>query len=207
MDNDITLETLYKNFICLSEKCNILETEVERLKYIIAKPRCAKRPRVKMVPEIVNNDRKTILWMDYQIVVVQSQMKYIFEGDMVYAIEKIIEDNYGELPLTACKEKSNILYVYGLQNESWSEPRSGSTINGAVWSIFTENLFIEWMQNIKHQILREFLKWKAAQEKKYDEEEENTEKCMQYLQRIIGGNKKNENESVFKWLCKKLKQQ
>jgi len=206
MENGLTLETLYKSIKCLSEKCDTLETEVERLKSIIAKPRCikTKTPRIKIVPEIVNNNRKSTLWTDYHIIVVQSQMKYIFEGDMVYAIEKIIEDNFEELPLTACKEKSNILYVYGFQNEL-------STTNGAVWTIFTENQFMEWMQNIKHQILKEFLKWKADQEKKYDDEEENIEqfieKCMQYLQRIIGGNKTNENESVFKWLCKKLKQQ
>jgi len=195
--NNITLETLFKNIQFLTQKCNMLEKEVGRLSTLLSKPSYTRTrmARIKTVPEIVNMHQPIILWKEYATVVSPSQMKYIFEGDMVYAIEKIIDNETVELPLAACKEKSNTIYVYGAQNE--------------LWTIFSEKQFNEWMEAIKHQILREFLKWKAEEEKKMCEDENPEgfiDKCMRYLQRIICGNKTKENEAVFKSLCKKFKQ-
>jgi len=195
--NGITIETLFKSIQHLTQKCNILEKEVGRLSTLLSKPSYArtKIPRIKTVPEIVNMYQPVILWKEYTTVVSTAQMKYIFEGDMVYTIEKIIDNETVDLPLAACKEKSNTIYVYGSQNETWT--------------ILSEKQFNEWMEAIKHQILREFLKWKAEEEKKMGEDENPEvfiDKCMRYLQRIIGGNKSKENEAVFKSLCKKLKQ-
>lgn len=195
--NNVTLETLFNSIQHLTQKCGILEKEIDRLNSLVSKPirPRMKTPRIKTIPEMIHSYYPTVLWKNYTTPVTSSQMKYIFQGDMVYTIENIINQEMVNLPLAAYKEKSNTIYVYGAEIDAWT--------------IFTEKQFNEWMETIKHQILKQFLKWKAEEEKKMNDEENPEafiDKSMRYLQRIIGGNTSKENEALFKWLVKILKQ-
>lgn len=188
---------MYKNMQFLNSKCDAMQSEIDRLNMMMYK-----KQKIRIQNTISNNDipnllnaltKPKICWKDYKTMVSQKQMKYIFEYDMIYSIQKIIEDDIASIPLTSYNQRANILYIYDDK-----------------WLAITDKQFNEWLQDIHHQILKEFLKWKAEEERilmsNNDEDMEYfVEKCMKYLQRIIGGNKNKDNEIIFKWLCKKLK--
>jgi hypothetical protein len=105
-----------------------------------------------------------------------------------------------DLPI-ATFENTNILYVYGYENEEWT--------------IFTRSQLDDWLSEARHIILKQFLEWKSRKEREMAsdadefvsdrEKEKFMDRCLSCLQKIIGSNKKKENEFIYKWLCNTVK--
>ena len=183
-----TLEELVKSN-------NILKTEIAQLK----KESQTKKQKIPIIDILNKNYKSTEDYIDYfDITVYRRDLENIFTYDLVFGIEKIIENKIDltneNCPIVAFNQKENKIYGYTDKDK---------------WSIISKEAFNNIVSKIIKNIMNEFKKWQDENNDKLYTEDFS----MIYLKnvkKVMGGNisqdklSKKIYNNIFKLLKKPL---
>lgn len=182
-----TNEKLYEMIKDLYEENKKLYKELEKIKLSYYR-----KYKKRSIIELLNqeNNKSKILWKDYNDNVTREHLLELFEGSRISCIKKIISDNIDFIPLKSFSQETDILYVFGINEEE-------------KWTILSEKDFNNWMANIKSKLLAEFLKWREETEIIERNSESFIEKSIYYMTKVgTSKNEKTEQREIYKWLYK-----
>lgn len=182
-----TNEKLYEMIKDLYEENKKLYKELEKIKLSYYR-----KYKKRSIIELLNqeNNKSKILWKDYNDNVTREHLLELFEGSRISCIKKIISDNIDFIPLKSFSQETDILYVFGINEEE-------------KWTILSEKDFNNWMGNIKSKLLAEFLKWREETEIIERNSESFIEKSIYYMIKVgTSKNEKIEQREIYKWLYK-----